>query len=332
MKLRRVLSRFLHSSETQPLSAPAPQMTAAHLAEIAERQERLLLATGQVAARQVQAMERLECIADAEFRIHSQFGEDGIIEWLVSQLPSIPRVFVEFGVENYTEANTRFLVRHRGWRGLIMDGSAANIAYVRADPIHVFNDITPVEAFITAENIDTLLIEHDLSGEIGILSVDIDGNDYWVLDAISSVSPAILIVEYNAIFGDLHNLTVPYDPGFERFSAHYSGQYYGASLGAFKMLAAAKGYQFVGTNSAGVNAFFVRDDLASHITSKLDTFRAWPSRHRDSRDENMAMSFFPGLDRAELILDKPVIDLSSGKTLTLRDLGPLYSDHWISEM
>ncbi|WP_157054273.1 hypothetical protein [Ruegeria sp. 6PALISEP08] len=277
-------------------------------------------------------MDRLGCLANAEFRIYSQFGEDGIIEWLISHLPNIPRVFVEFGVEDYAEANTRFLVRHRGWRGLVMDGSAANIAHVRADPIHVLNDITPVEAFVTAENIDALLVDHGLTGEIGILSVDIDGNDYWVLDAIKSVSPAILIVEYNAIFGDLHDLTIPYDPSFERFSGHFSGQYYGASLGAFKKLAAAKGYQFVGTNSAGVNAFFIRDNLALHIKTALDTCRAWPSRHRDSRDETSGMSFVRGTKRADLILDTPVIDLLSGQTRLLSDLGPLYSDQWLREM
>lgn len=119
----------------------------------------------------------------------------------MSLLPGIPRTFVEFGVESYAEANTRFLVVNRGWRGLVMDGSAENMARLREDPIHWRHDIVAVDAFVTAANIDALIEANGFSGEIGILSLDIDGNDYWVLEAIAGVDPAILVVEFNAIGG-----------------------------------------------------------------------------------------------------------------------------------
>lgn len=317
------------AAETAPDSHPREE--AAHPSILA-LQERALLATGQIAARQVRALDRLGCLSDAESRIYSQWGEDGILEWLISRLPELPTTFVEFGVEDYIESNTRFLARHRGWRGLVMDGSKENVARIRADPIHVLHDVTAIAAFVTAENVNALLADHGPTGEIGLLSVDIDGNDYWVLEAIESVSPGLLVVEYNAILGDRHDVAIPYDPGFTRFGGHPSGQYYGASLRAFQRLATTRGYHFLGTNSAGVNAFFVRDDLAAPVLRGLESIRAWPSRHRDARDADFRMTFARGMARSDLIADMPVIDFTTGATRTVAELGPLYGPDWLAQM
>ncbi|MEM1318476.1 MAG: hypothetical protein AAGF29_09445, partial [Pseudomonadota bacterium] len=172
--------------------------------------ERNLYLSGQIAARQLKTMDKIETLADVEFRVHSQWGEDGIIEWLVQKLPGIDRSFVEFGVENYGEANTRFLLRHRGWKGLIMDGTAANMQHVKGETLYWMHDLKAVEAFVTAENIKDLITDNGFAGELGILSVDIDGNDYWVTKAIDCVNPAILILEFNGVFGDVHRITTPY--------------------------------------------------------------------------------------------------------------------------
>src|SRR5258708_40191895 len=119
--------------------------------------------------------------------------------WVCQKLAGIPGSFVEFGVEDYTEANTRFLLHNRGWRGLIMDGSMPNMQAVRDDPLHWMHDLTAVPAFITVENVNDLIQRAGFGGEIGILSVDIDGNDYWVLDAIRCINPAIIICEINGV-------------------------------------------------------------------------------------------------------------------------------------
>lgn len=296
--------------------------------------ERQLLLSGQIACQNVRRMDRIRTLADVEFRVTSQWGEDGIIEWLCHQLPDIDRSFVEFGVENYGEANTRFLLQNRGWRGLIMDGSASHMAHVRSETLHWMFDLVAVDSFVTAENINDLIRDNGFAGDLGILSVDIDGNDYWVLKAIDCVRPALLITEFNGVFGDRHAMTVPYKPDFERLAAHHSGQYFGASIRAMVELAAEKGFRFLGTNSNGVNAFFVREDLAEPLLSRIDEVKAWPPRHRDSRDANGELSFTRGLAKAELISEMPVelVGKEAGGTTKLGDLAPLYSESWSTQI
>lgn len=294
--------------------------------------ERTLFLNGQIASMQVRQLDRIKTLADVEFRVTSQWGEDGIIEWLCHKLPGIDRSFVEFGVENYGEANTRFLLQNRSWRGLIMDGNPANMAHVRSEAIHWMHDIVAENAFITAENINELITRNGFAGELGILSVDIDGNDYWVLKAIDCVNPAILIAEINGVLGDNRAITVPYDPSFQRLSAHHSGQYFGASIKAMISLAAERGYSFVGTNSNGVNAFFVRNDLAEPVLSSIETVKAWPARHRDSRDAAGTLVFTRRTAKADQIKELPIYDLETDKVVPLASLFPLYSEEWAHEV
>ena len=294
--------------------------------------DRQLLLSGQLASFEVRKLDRVQTLADAEFRVTSQWGEDGIIEWLCHKLPGIDRSFVEFGVENYGEANTRFLLTNRGWKGLIFDGNATYMEALKADPIYWMFDLNAKGAFITKDNINDLIREAGFDGDLGILSVDIDGNDYWVLEAIDCVKPAIIICEYNAVLGDLHAITIPYQADFDRLSAHFSGQYFGTSIAALKELAKKKGYSFVGTNSNGVNAFFVRDDLAEPVLSSIAEVKAWPARHRDSRDPHGTLTFTRGAARADLVKTLPVRNLANGTDQSIESLYPLYSDAWSKEM
>jgi hypothetical protein len=296
-----------------------------------DRLDRSLHLQGRIASLQLTTRDRTGCLADVEFRVSSQWGEDGIIEWLCQRIPHIPRSFVEFGVENFAEANTRFLIENRGWRGLVIDGNEEYMRSLRDHALYWRHDLTAVSAFVTAENINELLTDHGFEGELGILSVDIDGNDYWVLDAIQCVRPAIVICEINGVFGDLHAVTVPYRPDFQRLEAHYSGQYFGCSLPAMQLLCKRKGYTFVGTNRAGVNAFFVREDLAGPALDSLAEIRAWAPRHRDSRDIRGQLNFARGTSRYDLVADMPVVDLSSNRLVALRDLWPLYSDKFLED-
>jgi hypothetical protein len=227
-----------------------------------------------------------------EFRAFSQWGEDGIIQHLVRAL-SLPRgVFVEFGVETYVESNTRFLLVNDNWAGLVIDGSAENIAFIKNDPIYWRHNLKAECSFITAENINELISRNGIRGEIGILSVDIDGNDYWVWKAIDVVEPVIVIVEYNARFGPSAAVTVPYDAAFVRGKAHHSMIYYGASLAAFCKLGAAKGYALVGCNSAGNNAFFVRRDrLPAGLPTCTPEQAYVRNQFRESRNAAGELSF-----------------------------------------
>jgi hypothetical protein len=208
-------------------------------------------------------------IKDSQFRVFSQWGEDGIVQHLLRHVPVSRKVFVEFGVENYTESNTRFLLVNDNWAGLVIDGSQSNIDFIRKDGIYWRHNLKAVQAFITRENINDLIRSNGLEGDVGLLSIDIDGNDYWVWDAINVVSPAIVIVEYNSRFGTEKAVTIPYDANFKRRSAAGLGIYYGASLSGLANLGRRKGYALVGSNSAGSNAFFVKSTLKPDNLSEL---------------------------------------------------------------
>jgi hypothetical protein len=270
----------------------------------------------------------LSDLSDVEFSAFSQWGEDGVIDWLISRLPDVPQTFVEFGVEDYRESNTRLLLQLRNWRGLVMDGSEAHIQDIRSQEIYWRHGLTAKCAFIDRDNINDLLRQGGMEGDIGLLSVDIDGNDFWVWQAIDAVSPAIVVCEYNAVFGDLHPVTVPYRADFQRTRAHHSNLYFGASLRALIELGQEKGYTFVGTTSTGCNAFFVRNDFTPMVTASVSGPWAFPSQVREARDERSNLLFLDGEARAALIGDMQLVDLHSGKATTLRSYQGLYSPEW----
>jgi hypothetical protein len=271
-------------------------------------------------------------LSDAEFRVFSQWGEDGILEWLIQRVPLCTPRFIEFGVENYREANTRFLLENRNWKGLVIDGSAEHIDSVRRQEFYWRHDLTAVCAFIDRDNIKDLIINNGFSGAIGILSVDIDGNDYWVWQAINCVNPELVICEYNAVFGDIVPVTIPYKPDFQRTAAHPSNLYWGASIRAFEVLAERKGYDLIGTNMAGTNAFFIRHDLLPKVSDSITSKAPLPSFIRESRDGEGKLNFKSGLERLREIRKMPVLNLDTGVTAPLEQAGDLYSEGWSRRM
>lgn len=265
------------------------------------------------------AKETIHSLDEAAFSVFSQRGEDGIIQYICSKIPMPDKTFIEFGVEDYTESNTRLLL-FNNWRGLVFDSNALNIRFIKKDIIYWKYDITAVQSFITAGNINRLIDDYTTNSDTGLLSIDIDGNDYWVWEAISCIRPRVVVCEYNAVFGCDHAVTVPYNPAFVKHTAHYSCLYFGASLPALCMLAEKKGYDFIGTSAAGVNAFFVRKDLAApFITYTAQTgFHASPNR--DSKDKKGRNSFLPFHQRLDIIKHLPVTDVSNGSTHLIKDL------------
>jgi hypothetical protein len=189
-----------------------------------------------------------------EQRFTSQNGEDGILAALYARIGTTNRHFVEFGVEDGGECCSRHLRERRGWTGLLMDGGE----HARpVGPVH--------REFITAENVTALFAKYGVPAEFDLLSIDIDGNDYWVWQALSGYSPRVVVIEYNAAIPPSESRTVPYDPAF-RWDG---GDYFGASLLALERLGRRKGYTLVGCDSRGINAFFVRNDcLGDHFATR----------------------------------------------------------------
>lgn len=252
-------------------------------------------------------------LQDAEFRVFSQFGDDGIIQHLVHSLDIKDKRFIEFGVENYNESNTRFLLENNNWQGLVMDGSNKHIEYIRNTDNYWRHDLTALCCFVTVENINQVITDAGFGGEIGLLHIDIDGNDYWIWKAITVVRPTIVIVEYNSLFGSERCLTIPYSADFYRFSAHHSGLYAGCSLAALYNLAKEKGYDFVGCNSAGNNAYFVRSDRLKNLKALNCEDGYVLAKFREHRDENGQLTFIPGLKAIECIRGLPVFNTQSHK-------------------
>ena len=249
--------------------------------------------------------------SDVEFSVFSQWGEDGIIHYLLRHIEVLNKVFLEFGVENYQEANTRWLLEGHNWSGVILDGNEDNIKQIQSEPLYWRHNLTAACAFIDVENINSLIRGSGLSGDIGLLSIDIDGMDYWVWKAIEEISPAIVIVEYNSLFGPDRKVTVPYDASFSRQSAHYSWSYYGASLAALVSLGKSKEYAFVGSNSAGNNAFFVRQDLMKAPLRVLSAAEGYVKRKfREARDQSGKLIFPSFEQEAELISGLPLVEVS----------------------
>lgn len=304
-------------------------------AELRDTARTNLFLNGRTASWQVREKKVISSLQDAEFKVSSQWGEDGIIDWLVerAEIPMEAHTFIEFGVEDYREANTRFLLQNRNWRGLILDGSSAMCETIKMDALAWGHHLTARSAFITRENINTLISEAGFSGEIGLLSVDLDGNDYWVWEAIEVVQPILCICEYNAIFGDIHPISTPYDRAFNRTNAHYSNLYFGASIEALRQLGAQKGYRFVGTTSAANNAFFVREDYAQRFVDRsIQSIDASPSLVRESKNEQGELNYLSGLERFRHIAHLGVINTATGQTIKLEDLGAVYSPKWLDQM
>jgi hypothetical protein len=276
---------------------------------IEERSKKIQEALGRIEGRQLRGIPAGD-IQGAEFRVFSQWGEDGILQHLLRHIAVSRKIFVEFGVEDYTESNTRFLLLNDNWAGLVIDGSSNNIDYIKSDDIYWRHNLKAEHAFITRENINGLIHRNGISGEIGVLSIDIDGNDYWVWEAIDIVLPIVVVVEYNSRFGPENAVTVPYDAGFVQSAAHYSGLYFGASLAALCLLGKRKGYSFVGCNTAGNNAFFVRSELRPPNLAELTSAEGFVgAQFRQARDAHGVLTFLTAEQETAILRELPLVEV-----------------------
>jgi len=199
-----------------------------------------------------------ERLTAQRFRISSQNQEDGLTLALLHEAGPTSRRFIEIG-SGLSGGNGGFLAREWGWSGLMVDGNRDHMQQVgRRFPM-----TKAIAAWITRENINELITEHGYAGDIDLFSLDLDGNDYWIWQAVTVSSPRVLIMEYNSMFGPDRAVTIPYDPTFDRHRHH--SMYYGASLRALTRLNERKGYRLVAVEPAGVNAFYLRSDVATHI-------------------------------------------------------------------
>lgn len=191
-----------------------------------------------------------------EQKIFSQHGEDGVLKELCFRIGLRHGYFVEFGVQDGTECNTAVFARIYGWGGLYIEGGSDY--YAALEKLYrPYPNVRTAHAFLTTDNIATILEHNDVPNEFDVLSIDVDGNDFWLWRALGSYRPKLIVVEYNGAY-------VPPKRWIMKYQADYmwdGSSYFGASLASMSDLAAELGYALLGTDSTGVNAFFVRRDL-----------------------------------------------------------------------
>lgn len=219
---------------------------------------------------------------DVQFRAYSQNGEDGILLYLFALLGTSTKKCVEMCAGDGMECNTANLIVNHGWRGLLVDGSEENVRkarrfYERNRDTRWYPP-TLVRTWITAESVNELLATHGFEGEIDLLSLDLDGVDYWVWRALDCVEPRVVVAEYNWTWGPDASVTVPYDAQFVRateWTPQGDSMHFGASLAALTKLAREKGYRLVGCERWGFNAFFVRDDVGEELFPEVSAARCF---------------------------------------------------------
>lgn len=231
---------------------------------------------------------------DFEFQVFSQWGEDGILNHLCNVLDLFKPVAVEIGAGSFKECNTRFLAHYRNSSLYLIDASPTiNETFSNLD-VQWKTSSRCENIFVTSKNINQILFRaRNFVGEIDIISIDIDGNDYWILKEIKEYNFSVVVLEYNSIFGSEKSVAVPYKEDFRRGEAHYTHLYYGASLKAYVDLLESKGYQFIGTNRPGTNAFFVQTKMASKFGHlRLRNMSLYTSLNiRESRNLNGELSY-----------------------------------------
>ena len=283
--------------------------------------DRILVATGAIASMRSRYA-NITNLWDTEIRVFSQWGEDGILTYLLDSLEIWKPKIIEIGAGNFEECNSRFQAEFRNASVYAVDSRSDLKPHVESLEIYWRNTIFPINDHVTPDNVNSHLnvARHNLGG-LDVFSLDVDGNDFWILQSANLEGISIVVCEYNPVFGDSSSITVPRDDYFSREDKHYSYLYYGMSLRACIELLSSKGYVFCGANLAGNNAFFIESNLIDRIKlvipdpSNLSKFIDW--RVRESRNEIGEMSYLTGNEQKKLIGNLKVYDLKKSSLVSL---------------
>jgi hypothetical protein len=196
-----------------------------------------------------------------------------ILHYIFSIIGTLNKRLVDIGAAAIAGSNTANLLINHGWTGLLIEGDQGNVDKVREFYCsHKATTTYPpktLQAWVTAENINTIIKDNGIEGDIDLLCIDIDGIDYWIWKALDCVNPRVVVVEYQCIWGPDVSVAVSYSPDFEPVLSDRYGIYNSASLLAFVNLARNKGYRLVGCQRYGYNAFFVREDVGQDILPEI---------------------------------------------------------------
>ena len=222
-------------------------------------------------------------IADAGFRCTSQFEEDGIILYILAAIGMETRSVVEMCCGDGAECMATNLILNHGYKGHLFEGSDQNFlnahAFFKSKKDCLLNQPVITNSWITRDNVNDLLRDAGATGEVDLFSLDVDGIDYWIWDAITEISPRLCVFEiHNLIPGDL-SLTVPYSDSFDYLAGDGGRHWFrSVSLEAMRKLSAKKGYRLIGAHKHGFNVFFLRNDIAPDIFPEVPIERIQQAR------------------------------------------------------
>ncbi len=199
-------------------------------------------------------------LSPSELRVFSQNGEDGVLAEIFARIGVERRFFVEFGVQDGVQCNTRYLAEVQGWSGVYFEADEAQFSGLERRLANR-DDLATVRSYVTPANVEQLFRDAAVPDDFDLLSIDVDGQDYWVWEAIDELRPRVVVIEYNSALPAEEQLVEPRG----RSAAFTLFDFFGASLGALRALGEHKRYTLVHTELAGVNAFFVRNDLAGRF-------------------------------------------------------------------
>lgn len=261
---RRIVGRFADQVATRVAQQSDESAKLNTLMQIILfNQYRAMIESGQI----------LPDFSQVEFSSYSQNNEDGILLLIFSAIGEGSRRVVEICAGDGVECNAANLIINRGWSGLLMDGDKSMIEaggkfYSQRTNAWRLRRLPPklVQAWITAENVNELISSNGFTGEIDLLSIDVDGVDYWLWKAIDVVQPRVVVLEYNNRWPSDQSVTVPYSADFRCQNPYQDGEgYFGASLPAFVKLGREKGYRLIGANGPHTNAFFMRNGVGEEF-------------------------------------------------------------------
>lgn len=259
--------------------------------------------------------DKIKLIEDSEIKIFSQNGEDGIIDFIVQKLNLKKPSFIEIGVGDYSEANTRLLYEMYYGNGLIIDVNK-NLKKKVAQNVNLWKgNLNIIEAKVSSKNINSLL-NTEASFPIDFFSIDIDSIDYWVINELKNKISKVFILEYNPIFGSKLEISVPNDEDFLRKKYYYSSVFFGASLMAYVKLMDRKGYYLLGVNRLRNNAFFINKDYKKNVffpkISKVNLKEATNFNYTTSRNVQGVLDYLNRKNSLNKIINLDIIDLSKG--------------------
>ena len=215
---------------------------------------------------------------DVGYSNYSQFSEDGVLEYIFALVGTTNKVIVEMCCGTGIECNAANLMINHGWSGLLIDGSEKNIAYAnRFFDRHLlyFNRLKLKHAWITKSNFNDLMLENNIGGEVDVFSLDIDGNDYWLLEALEAITPRVIILEAHMHLGPDLEYTVPYSDGFiagvHEFEGAQTRMHSGASVLAFKNLCEKRGYRLIGKGGTpSPNIIFMKNGIGEEYFPAIE--------------------------------------------------------------